>query len=385
MARAPRGKRISHDDGSTTVSGKRGNGQGSVFFEKSRSRWIGSWIDDSGKRRKTTGKTREAVESKLAERIAANPEGPPLAEAAELWLDAHAKTAGLRPSSLGDYRTRIARVIATSLGEQKVSEIELRDLKAWQVDALDRYSIKTVRGDLSVIKGSLSWAIEQGYRDTNPAREITFPRQAKQKRRALTPEDAQALLAEAAKHPLGVIASLLILNGIRISEVLGLCWEDIDLAGRTFTVRRAYVGVSGEKTRLAEPKSDGAKGIYRLPEFTAKQLADLERDPWPPLEYDGEMVHPCFRNSVGSIVNRQKVSKLLKIWATKASIANPNEISPHTARRTFITVLDDSGVSLSAISDQVGHSDPATTQSYVHRDRSRDDDVADLAARLLAP
>ena len=88
----PRGKRTKHSDGSTTVSGKRGNGQGSVFFEKNRSGWVGSWIDVNGKRRKTTGKTRERAERKLAEKMTALPDGPPLVEAAELWLEAHAKT-----------------------------------------------------------------------------------------------------------------------------------------------------------------------------------------------------------------------------------------------------------------------------------------------------
>ena len=89
MPRAPRGKRTSHADGSTTVSGKRGNGQGSIFYEKGRGRWVGSWVDGNDKRRKTTGKTREQVEAKLAERMTAPPDGPKLADAAELWLEGH--------------------------------------------------------------------------------------------------------------------------------------------------------------------------------------------------------------------------------------------------------------------------------------------------------
>lgn len=385
MPRAPRGKRTSHADGSTTVSGKRGNGQGSVFYEKGRGRWVGSWIDDDGKRRKTTGKTREQVEAKLAEKMTALPDGPPLADAAELWLENHAQTSGLRPSSIGDYRTRIGRIAATPIGRVKVSEVELKDLKAWQADALATYSVKTVRGDLSVIKGALSWSIEHGHREHNPAREITFPRQAKPQRRALTPEETQALLSVSADHALGAVASLLFLNGLRISEVLGLAWEDIDLEGRTFTVARAYVGVAGEKPRLAEPKTDGAKGVHRLPGFTARQLASLTRTDWPPVEHEGEGLHPVFRNSAGAIVNRQRVSKLLKTWARNAGVENPHDVGTHTGRRTFVTALDRNGVSVAAIADQVGHSDRATTEGYVQRQQRRDDEVADLAAQLLAP
>lgn len=255
----------------------------------------------------------------------------------------------------------------------------------WQVDALAIYSVKTVRGDLSVIKGALSWAIEHGYREHNPTREITFPRQPKPQRRALTPEETQALLSVSADHPLGASASLLFLNGLRISEVLGLAWEDIDLEGRTFTVARAYVGVSGEKPRLSEPKTDGAKGLHRLPDFTARQLSSLDRGDWPPVEYRGEELHPVFRNGVGSIENRQRISKLLKGWASKAGIENPHEIGTHTGRRTFVTALDSSGVSVADIADQVGHSDRATTEGYVQRNVQRDDEVADLAAHLLSP
>ena len=148
---------------------------------------------------------------------------------------------------------------------------------------------------------------------------------------------------------------------------------------------RAYVGVAGEKTRLAEPKTDGAKGEHRLPEFTAGQLTGLDRGDWPAVEYDGESINPVFRNGVGSIVNRQRISKLLKTWAKDAQIPNPQEVGTHTGRRTFVTALDASGVSVPDIADQVGHSDRATTERYVHRDRQRDNAVADLAVRLLAP
>lgn len=367
------------------MSGKRGNGQGSVFFEKGRRRWVGSWVDEAGKRRKTTGKTREQVEAKLAEKMTALPDGPPLVEAAELWLEEHATTSGLRPSSVGDLRTRIKRIASTPIGKAKVSEIELRDLKAWQVDALASYSVKTVRGDLSVIKGALAWAMVQGHREHNPSHDITFPKQTPKQHRALKPEETQALLTEAEEHPLGVVASLLFLNGLRISEVLGLAWEDIDLDGRTFTVARAYVGVSGEKPRLAEPKTEGAKGVHRLPEFTAAQLVALDRDEWEPIEHEGETLHPVFRNSVGSIVNRQRISKLLKKWAARAEIREPEEIGTHTGRRTFVTALDRSGVSVATIADQVGHSDRATTEGYVHRVLRRNDEVADLAAQILSP
>ena len=274
---------------------------------------------------------------------------------------------------------------STSLGSVKVSDIELKDLKAWQVDSLDNYSVKTVRGDLSVIKGALSWAIEHGHREHNPAREVTFPRQTKPQRRALTPEETKALLAECADHPLGAVASLLFLNGLRISEALGLAWEDIDVAGRTFRISRAYVGVAGEKARLSQPKTDGAKGLHRLPDFTAKQLASLDRGDWDPVDYDGEKVHPIFRNGVGSIVNRQRISKLLKTWAETAGVDRPHEVGTHTGRRTFVTTLDRSGVSVAVIADQVGHSDRATTEAYVHRQRQRDDEIADLAASELSP
>ena len=148
---------------------------------------------------------------------------------------------------------------------------------------------------------------------------------------------------------------------------------------------RAYVGVAGEKTRLAEPKTDGAKGEHRLPVFTAGQLSALDRGDWAAVDYNGEGVHPVFRNGVGSIVDRQRISKLLKAWAEDAEILNPHEVGTHTGRRTFVTALDASGVSVSNIADQVGHSDRATTERYVQRDRRRDDAVAELAVDLLAP
>lgn len=74
----------------------------------------------------------------------------------------------------------------------------------------------------------------------------------------------RALIAAAAEHRLGAAVALLFLQGWRVSEVLGLAWEDLDLDGRTALVRRASVYVDGHGQRLGPTKTEGARGEHWL-------------------------------------------------------------------------------------------------------------------------
>ena len=65
-------------------------------------------------------------------------------------------------------------------------------------------------------------------------------------------------------HRLGAAVALLFLQGWRISEVLGLAWDDLDLDAGTAHVRRASVYVDGRGQQLGPPKTDGARGEHWL-------------------------------------------------------------------------------------------------------------------------
>ena len=76
--------------------------------------------------------------------------------------------------------------------------------------------------------------------------------------------ETRAILAAVVDHRLGAAVALLFLQGWRVSEVLGLAWEGLDLNAGTAHVRRASVYVDGRGQQLGPPKTDGARGEHWL-------------------------------------------------------------------------------------------------------------------------
>jgi integrase len=234
-------------------------------------------------------------------------------------------------------------------------------------------------------------AVKMGALVGNPVRAVKPLRVTASAGVALDRDETRALLAAVADHRLGAAVALLFLQGWRVSEVLGLAWEDHDLDAGTAVVRRASVYVDGRGQQLGPPKTDGARGEHWLMP-TVVQMLIRRRDEQAreqaaapvsePHTYEGGEVSLVFTTPAGGLVLRQTVAKLIKQGAKTAGIAA--ELGTHAGRRTVVTTLFvDGDVALEDIARFVGHAKPATTAGYVKRLGRRPKTVADRAAALL--
>jgi integrase len=107
-------------------------------------------------------------------------------------------------------------------------------------------------------------AVKMGALVGNPVRSVKPLRVADAEAVALDRDETRALLAAARDHRLGAAVALLFLQGWRVSEVLGLAWEDVDLDAGTALVRRASVYVDRRGQQLGPPKTEGAQGEHWL-------------------------------------------------------------------------------------------------------------------------
>ena len=130
---------------------------------------------------------------------------------------------------------------------------------------------------------------------------------------ALDRDETRALLAAARDHRLGAAVALLFLQGWRVSEVLGLAWEDVHFDAGTALVRRASVYVDRRGQQHGPPKTEGARGEHWLmPTVVAllrkrKEVQDQERavaPRWETMTYGGERIHLVFTNPTGGLVLR---------------------------------------------------------------------------------
>ena len=137
-------------------------------------------------------------------------------------------------------------------------------------------------------------------------------------------------------------------TGLRISELLSLTLNDIDLTN--CTVR--CIG-KGRKERIV-PINDYI--ITSLHQYLEKR---------PLLEKKKSNTYSeLFLNNHGKPISRQGFFKILKELLIKKNL-NPN-VSPHTLRHSFATHLLENGADLRVIQEMLGHSDIATTRIYTH-------------------
>ena len=229
----------------------------------------------------------------------------------------------------------------------------------------------------------------------NPVDRVAAPTVRHKSARALSSEEARRLVEAASSDRLAAGVALLFVQGWRVSEVLGLGWEDLDLDAGIAIVRRAAVYVDGEGVVLGPTKNAGAAGTHHLSAGVVEQLRArrkaqaVERlaagEKWMLHSYEGRAVFPVFTNTTGSLVNRQAVAKAVTRAAERAGL-DPSGLSTHTGRRTAVTVLyAEAGLDLSDIARFVGHAGEATTAGYVRSLGERPKATAATAAAMLDP
>lgn len=106
---------------------------------------------------------------------------------------------------------------------------------------------------------------------------------------------------------------------------------------------------------------------------------------WPEHTYRGKPTSPVFTNTMGGLVNRQAITKVIQRAARRAGL-DPAGLATHAGRRTVITALyAEGGLDLTDVARHVGHSNRSTTAGYVRSLGQRPAATARHAAELLDP
>jgi integrase len=387
-----KGKRIATPEG-VRVFGKAANKEGSVY-RQSDGRWFATWWVPGEKRpRKASGKTQQEALERRAKRQSQG--GLDLGRLrtvgglADWWLN-NVHRHAVRPSSWSKSRDRVRR-IKKDLGELPVLELDYRVVTEWQSSLARTLAPRTVRHHRQTLAQVVDEAVKMGALVGNPVRAVKPLRVTETPGVALDRDETRALLAAVADHRLGAAVALLFLQGWRVSEVLGLAWEDVDLDAGTALVRRASVYVDGRGQQLGPPKTEGARGEHWLMPTVVEMLIKrremqmqerVTARVWKQQTYQGERLNIVFTTPTGGLVLRQTVAKLIKQGAKTAGIAA--DLGTHAGRRSVVTTLFvDGDEALEDIARFVGHTKPSTTAGYVKRLGRRPQAVAKRAAAIL--
>lgn len=392
MASRRKGKRITTTVG-IRVFGKNANRDGSVYRQAD-GRWFATWWIPGEKRpRRVTGRTQqEALERRARRREEAGLDLGALrtiGSLADWWLH-NVHRQAVRSSTWAKSEDRVRRIKAT-LGELPVTELDYRVVTEWQAALVRTLAPRTVRHHRQTLAQIVDEAVKLGALVGNPVRAVKPVRIAESTGVALEPDQTKALITAAAEHRLAAAVALLFLQGWRVSEVLGLAWEDLDFGVGTARVRRASVYVDGRGQQLGPTKTEGARGEHWLMPTVVtllgkrKEIQAAERSAaphWQTHTYEGEEISLVFTTPDGGLVLRQTIAKLVKRAAQSVGI--PFDLGTHAGRRTVVTTLFvDGHEALEDIARFVGHAKPSTTAGYVRRLGRRPQDVAERAAAVL--
>lgn len=395
MSGRRRGKRTATPDGTVLVHGKNANGEGSVY-QLNDGRWVAAWSEPGRKYpRKATAKTREAAMRRRADRQGQpiSGEAQTVAELAEWWLHNVYKHK-VSIDTWHKAEDRLPRIKET-LGHYALSDLTYTVAVEWQATLLDEFKPGTVRNYRQTLALILDEAVKQGTLQGNPVRAVGAPPRDDSDRPALSSSQNRALVAAARELRLGAAVVLLHFDAWRVSEVLGLAWDDIDFETGRVDLRRISVYRKG-MGRILKPHAktpDTMGEIWLSPtslEFLkARRKAQAEERAtaprWETVNCDGEPVDLVFTNFTGGLVQRYRVQRAVE-RAAKAAGIDPTGLATHGGRRTVVTVLWSEGdENLDDIAQYVGHADPRTTAGYVKRKGKRPKNVAQRAARLLDP
>lgn len=201
---------------------------------------------------------------------------------------------------------------------------------------------------LSACRSFLRWLQREGVIAEDPALDVRAPKLRRKLPQVLDVDEAAALVEIPTDTPEAVqdraMLELFYSSGLRLAELTGLRWSDLDLDEGLVRV----LG-KGSKTRVVPVGSKAREALHALREQTTPQSHS-----------------PVFPGRGGKPIAAATVRKRLKGWAQSQGVWK--RVYPHLLRHSFASHMLESSGDLRAVQELLGHADISTTQIYTHLD-----------------
>lgn len=293
------------------------------------------------------------------------------------WLEL--RKPELRPNSIRTYTRRIEVYIKPALGKYKLSAITAADIQRLINDLfMQGVSRETISGVKGVLTNALKYAVEpMGYLQHAPIDGVKLPSRRvrppvpprTRPREPITPAD-WTQIKELLSNRSGYLAFVIGYHtGMRVGEVLGLSWEDIDFDSRTLHVRHQQQHFE-HALFITEPKFESMRKISMddalISELVAEkqyqQRVALLDEQYPQYTYDasgklsiggeGTPFDPVYRRQGGLVLSYASI--LYCVSLVHKNLELPN-FDFHTLRHTHATMLVSAGISPLLVQERLGH------------------------------
>jgi integrase len=367
----------------------RGKGEGTIYYEAERGRWVGQLDISDGiggrRRRKVTGKTKSAVAARMRELrdeeklVRRSSSVTTTGELLTRWLHtAAAAKLGETSSTFTGYRHTVEHHLVPALGSIRLDRLHPEHIDDYFLTkARDGYARSTLIRHRSVLGQGLRWGVKRRHLSWDPASLAELPpedvfRAARRRQirtpRALNAEEARRFIAAARERHNGAALVLALCTGLRPGEVTALSWSDLDLSAGRVTVQKAWKGTK-EHRHIGEPKTRGSIRTVGIPDhlvdlLRAHRRAQLEAR-MRSSQWTDDGLDLVFTTKVGTPLDPANLRRLCDEVAATAGVGG---VAPYDLRHTATSLLSEAGVRYEELADLLGHVDTRMVERhYRHR------------------
>lgn len=279
------------------------------------------------------------------------------------------------------YEKILEKHIYPKLGKIKLSELQPIHLQKYVDEKTEELTPQTVKIHLNILSIALTYAYKLQIIDDKIVDRIMIPKNNKFKNEIYTEEDLKILFEKVKDKNIELPIHLAVGFGLRISEILGLRWQDIDFENKVIHVRQITARVNGEVI-LKEPKTESSIRDLSGPQEIFEMLKK-ERKKQIQKRLKGERINDelIFFDKKGNPIGEDCISQRFRRFLIKKEL---KQIRFHDLRHAHATLLIQKNVNSKIVSDRLGHSNITTTLNiYAHTLKEMDREAGEKITEML--
>ena len=300
---------------------------------------------------------------------------------------------GIKDSTFKNYIYMYELFVKPAFGQNRITLVKKSDVRKFYNSLADGKILKiaTIDNVHNVLHQVFQVAVDDGIIRTNPTDKMLKELKMshgfeREKKSALTIEQQKLFFDYMLSHPKDrhwyPIFYIMANTGMRVGEITGLRWNDIDLDEGIIRVNHTlvyynhrdekgcYFSINTPKTKAGEreiPMTEGVKQAFIM-EREYQQEAEIENrshidgyDDFIFVNRFGDVQNQCNLNKAIRRMMRDCNDEILEKYGADSNPVLLPRFSCHILRHTFATRLCESGVNLKVIQDVLGHADVSTT------------------------
>lgn len=300
------------------------------------------------------------------------------------------KVPKIKATSVYPMTRRYERTFGERIGKRKLNSITYFDIQeAINGMMSDGIGVTTIKDALGSLRECFESAKKNGLIAINPCFDIILPEKTDSKQRRFLTVDEQKKFLETAETEYAwyyPMLKVMLLTGMRISEVGGLCWSDVDYENDIIHIRRAlYSQYEYGERHLRFTTTKTINSVRDIPMMAdCKKMLKLQKKNQDRIkkelgkryrsEYEEGLSDLVFTSSMGSAATRYNVAPIINKIVQSINLREDYEsvqenrepvymkpVSPHALRRSFCTRCFEAGMNIKVVQKIMGHNNYATT------------------------